>query len=194
MKLFQQIAFTLISSVVATGVVAEEIKQPFFSPTHISVASTKLTDDARDGCWTNLKQSREYLDEQLKLNGYEHVEDAGEYGYLTKAEWTFANRTFTKMPDEIPEHAGYAGYLAMLQKNYYEPTIQVIASRNEFGRCYGFVQVSFNRWVSSHHIERSYNVEVDYIRQIFMNADNTNGIVLDMSKKFVKHVKTRVNE
>ena len=72
MKLFQQIAFTLISKRRSDGRRRRRDKTTIFSPTHISVASTKLMTTPEMSCWTNLKQSREYLDEQLKLNGYEH--------------------------------------------------------------------------------------------------------------------------
>ena len=183
--------FAVILSLFATGVFAEEEdNKPVFSSANVSVTAATLVDNADDGCWTNLKQSREYLDEQFKMNGYKQVTRGDEYGYLTKEEFTSVNRTMAKLPDELSEYERYSAYLAMMQKNYYEPTISVLAYRNDFGRCYGFIQLSLNRWVASHHIEKSYIVEVTYNRQVFMNADNVNGIVLNMAKEFVKYLQT----
>ena len=66
--------FAVLLSLFATGVFAEEANnKPVFSSANISVTETKLEDNATDGCWTNLKQSREYLDEQFKMNGYKQV-------------------------------------------------------------------------------------------------------------------------
>jgi hypothetical protein len=183
--------FAVILSLFATGVFAEEEdNKPVFSAANISVTETKLVDNAENGCWTNLRQSREYLDEQFKMNGYKQVVLGDEYGYLTKEEFTLVNRTMAKLPDELSEYERYSAYLTMMQKNYYEPTISVLAYRNDFGRCYGFIQLSLNRWVAAHHIEKSYVVEVNYNRQVFMNADNVNGIVLNMAKEFVKYLQT----
>ena len=183
--------FAVLLSLFATGVFAEEANnKPVFSSANISVTETKLVDNATDGCWTNLKQSREYLDEQFKMNGYKQAVLGDEYGYLTKEEWTLVNRTMAKFPNELAEYARYSAYLAMMQENYYEPTINVLAYRNDLGRCYGFIQVSLNRWIGLHHIDKSYVVEVDYNRNVFMNADNVNGIVLNMAKEFVKYLQT----
>nr|BDD48174.1 hypothetical protein 10 [Paracoccaceae bacterium] len=184
--------FAVLLSLFATGVFAEDTEdnKPAFSAANISVTETKLVDNAENGCWTNLRQSREYLDEQFKMNGYKQVTRGDEYGYLSKEEWTLVNRTIAKLPNEMAEYARYSAYLTMMQKNYYEPTISVLAYRNDFGRCYGFIQLSLNRWVASHHIEKSYVVEVNYNRQVFMNADNVNGIVLNMAKEFVKYLQT----
>jgi hypothetical protein len=183
--------FAVLLSLLATGLFAEEENnKPVFSSANISVTETKLEDNATDGCWTNLKQSREYLDEQFKMNGYKQVTMGDEYGYLTKEEFTLVNRTMAKLPDELSEYERYSAYLAMMQKNYYEPTISVLAYRNDLGRCYGFIQVSLNRWVAAHHINKSYVVEVNYNRNVFMNADNVNGIVLNMAKEFVKYLQT----
>ena len=91
--------FAVLLSLFATGVFAEEANnKPVFSSANISVTETKLVDNATDGCWTNLKQSREYLDEQFKMNGYKQVVLGDEYGYLTKEEWTLVNRTMAKFP------------------------------------------------------------------------------------------------
>ena len=68
------------------------------------MTETKLVDNATDGCWTNLKQSREYLDEQFKMNGYKQVVLDDEHGYLTKEEWTLVNRTMAKFPNELAEY------------------------------------------------------------------------------------------
>ena len=183
--------FAVLLSLFATDVFAEEANnKPVFSSANISVTETKLEDNATDGCWTNLKQSREYLDEQFKMNGYKQVTRGNEYGYLTKEEFTLVNRTMAKLPNELAEYERYSAYLAMMQKNYYEPTISVLAYRNDFGRCYGFIQVSLNRWLAAHHVDKSYVVEVDYNRNVFMNADNVNGLVLNMAKEFVKYLQT----
>lgn len=186
-----RLLFAVLLSLFATSIFAEdEDNKPVFSSANIGVTEATLIDNAEDGCWTNLKQSREYLDEQFKMNGYKQVVRGDEFGYLTEEEFTLVNRTMAKLPDEMPEHAAYAAYLAMMQKNNYEPTISVLAYRNEFGRCYGFIQLSLNRWVASHHVNKSHIVELTYHRQVFMNADNVNGIVLNMAKEFVKYLQT----
>ena len=51
------------------------------NPTSIGTISVALSDGAKDACWTNLREVREYAEEKLKIKGYNFVAEQGD-GYL----------------------------------------------------------------------------------------------------------------
>ena len=52
------------------------------NPTSVGPINVKLVDGAKDACWTNLREAREYAEEKLKIKGYDVVAKyAGEYEF-----------------------------------------------------------------------------------------------------------------
>tara|TARA_R110000787_G_scaffold7939_2_gene26754 strand:- start:7 stop:450 length:444 start_codon:yes stop_codon:yes gene_type:complete len=50
------------------------------NPTSIGTINVVLEDGAKDACWTNLREVREYAEEKLKIKGYNAVAEKGD-GY-----------------------------------------------------------------------------------------------------------------
>jgi len=47
----------------------------------VSSISVSLVDNAKDACWTNLREVREYAEEKLRLKRYNVVADDGDYTF-----------------------------------------------------------------------------------------------------------------
>ena len=57
----------------------------------------------------NLKQSREYLDEQFKMNGYGRWFSVMNTDTSPRKNVTLVNRTMAKFPMKLAEYARYFG-------------------------------------------------------------------------------------
>ena len=45
------------------------VQEKFLTPENVGDVHVHISDRAVNGCWTNLKESREYAEEQLKMRG-----------------------------------------------------------------------------------------------------------------------------
>ena len=50
---------------------------PSANPTSIGTISVGIADAAKDACWTNLREVREYAEEKLRIRGYNVVAEIG---------------------------------------------------------------------------------------------------------------------
>ena len=175
-------------SMIASVALAED-RPHMFTPDQIKIGEVALHDRATGGCWTNLKESREYLEEQFRLNGYELLskealiapeEERKRVGNIVRS---LAN-------EDAPSSVVKGAYLTMLQHNSYDAMIKVLASRTPAGFCVGSLRVSINRVLVGHHEDVVHKVDVMYLDQVFSENSNVNIIVLDLSKTLVKYLKT----
>jgi hypothetical protein len=51
------------------------------NPTTVESISVEILDSAIEGCWTNLREVREYAEEKLRIAGYEVESNGGEYSF-----------------------------------------------------------------------------------------------------------------
>lgn len=175
-------------SMVAVVVTAEE--QPnLFTPDQIKIGEVALDDRATDGCWTNLKESREYLEEQFRLNGYE-LRDEEALIAPEEERRRVGNVVRSLANEDAPPSVVKGAYLTMLQDNSYDAMIKVLATRTTGGYCVGSLRVSIQRVLVGHHEDVVYKVDVDYLDLGFSENSNVNIIVLDLSKSLVKYLKT----
>ena len=52
------------------------------NPSTVESISVRIIDEATDGCWTNLREVREYAEEKLRIAGYKVVSQEGEYRFV----------------------------------------------------------------------------------------------------------------
>lgn len=161
-----------------------------YSPEQIQIGKVTLDDDAVSGCWTNLKESREYLEEQLRLNGYTLMETSVTEKWVTEEERHNASETAKSLPDTTPTNVVKSAFLTMIQKNLYDVQIQVHATRTNAGKCFGSVRTSLKRFSVGHHEDAVVDADFTYLSQIYIGKNNLNIEVLDLSKSFVGYLRT----
>lgn len=87
-NLMKSIAVT-VAILLTTSTTANAWYSNSANPTSIGTISVKIRDGAKDACWTNLREVREYAEEKLKIKGYNVVAEMGD-GY----EFTIAFHAF----------------------------------------------------------------------------------------------------
>lgn len=179
--------FAVFLSMIASVALAEE-RPHLFTPEQIKIGEVSLVDNAKNGCWTNLKESREYLEEQFRLNGYELLSQ--EALIAPEEERRRVGNVVSRLVDEAPQSVVKGAYLTMIQDNRYDATIKVHAVRTTAGSCIGTMRISIQRILVGHHEDVVTTVDVDYLENIYSEPDNLNIEVLDLSKSFVKYLKT----
>lgn len=60
------------------GLVNANPSAPFIEPDAFSSISVRLNDQSSNGCWTNLIETKLYLEDYLKLRGFAVVEDVAD--------------------------------------------------------------------------------------------------------------------
>ena len=160
-----------------------------YGPDQIKIAAVILIDHAKRGCWTNLRESREYLEEQLRSARYELLNDP-DANWITEEDRNTALGLISNLPSAISPAVRSGMYLNMIQQNVYEIKIRVVANRMNSGQCYGGARVGLYRYVSGHDVDQYQSVEFIYMDQIFANSENLNIPVLDLAKAFAHYLKT----
>ena len=75
-NLMKSIAVT-VAVLLTTSTTANAWYSKTANPTSIGTISVGIADDAKDACWTNLREVREYAEEKLKIKGYNVVAEMG---------------------------------------------------------------------------------------------------------------------
>lgn len=176
----------LASKAVAEGPTIEELQ---FGPDDIRISNVIIRDMASDGCWTNLTETRMYLEEQLRIRGYTNLNSPnGEW--ITDEERERAAIIARDLPRDVEEHHRQALFGSIIQSNVYEAVIRVNAARSKSGFCYGGTRIGLYRWTIAHTEKVSTPVEIQYVDQIFINTDNLNIPIIELSKQFVDYIST----
>ena len=174
-------------SLLATVGAAED--EWVYGPDQIKITAVTLADYAKRGCWTNLKESREYLEEQLKAVQYELLYDPSA-DWVKKEDRDRALEIVSNLPSDVSPAVRSAMYLNMVQQNAYEVRIRVTANRMSSGQCYGGARVGLYRYVGGHHVDQLQSAGFIFLEQIFVNSENLNIPVLDLAKAFAHYLKT----
>lgn len=174
-------------SLLATVGAAEE--EWVYGPDQIKITAVSLADYAKRGCWTNLKESREYLEEQLKAMQYELLYDLSP-DWMKKEDRDRALEIVSNLPSDVSLAVRSAMYLDMVQQNAYEVRIRVSANRMNSGQCYGAARVGLYRYAGGHNADHFQSVEFIALDQIFVKNKNLNIAVLDLAKAFAHYLKT----
>ena len=177
----------IILSSICSATFAEQ-ESPY-TPEEIVIVDVRLDDDATGGCWTNLKESREYAEEQLRLNGYKFLGIQNGDTIATEEDKAAATKFMRQLGGDTEEHLLYGAYLHHIQQNKYSVMLSVSASRSTSG-CYGFVSVDLTRYAVGHSRPASSEVSYTYTKKIFSNVQNANIVMLDVIKAFVKYIKS----
>lgn len=131
--------------------------EPLWKPSDFDGVYVAILDDATGGCWTNIRETRKYAQDQLDLVGFDVIE----------------------MPirDNGLPHP-------VLRKNIAEFKIQVSASRGEAGLCRGSIQSSFWAAVSPRYNQNRLIVgQIGLAQQtMFYSGDTVNQVMFDNIK------------
>ena len=85
-NLMKSIAVT-VAVLLTTSTTANAWYSKTANPTSIGTISVGIADGAKDACWTNLREVREYAEEKLKIKGYNVVaEMGGGYEFAIKVD------------------------------------------------------------------------------------------------------------
>ena len=179
--------FAIFLSMIASVALAEE-RPHLFTPDQIKIGEIRLDDRATGGCWTNLKESREYFEEQFRLNGYELLSEVALIA--SEEERKKARKVVRSIAGEVTTSVYKSTYYNILQDNRYDAMVRVLASRSSTGLCVGSLRVSLQRVIVGHHEDIITHVDVEYLDQVVAQSNNVNIIVLDLSKTLVRYLKT----
>ena len=76
-KIMRILSILFLTIIFSNSVYAQStVWSPDFRVSNVKFIDLNLLDDAKNGCWTNLKEVREYADEKLRMKGarfHEHV-------------------------------------------------------------------------------------------------------------------------
>ena len=176
----------LIILLLITGLCTSALAQEkFLTPENVGDVHVRIFDHAINGCWTNLRESKEYAEEQLKMRGYtistvnllEHP-DAGSAAqkYLPLVR---------KLPEEFSNEDRDNLLLDILQGNNFYLFIEVLSKRDKGGLCFGTTRVTLERLsfgFSDNVLMRA--VAAKYAT-VSANYQNFNIEVLDALKDFI---------
>lgn len=179
---------TALLMTLATQVAAEETSS-IYSSDKIRISSVEIYDLAKQGCWTNLTESRQYLEEQLRIGGYTLL-DSPNGDWVTEADKVRAGRSVAKIANDISEADSHALFLRLIQGDVYEAFIRVNADLSTNNLCYGGIRIGLSRYIASHEVDSSKNIEFTYLDQIVLKSGNLNIPVLELSKQFVRYIST----
>ena len=144
-----------------------------------------IDDKAKNGCWTNLRESREYAEEQLKIRGYtittvqllEHP-DAG-----------FAAQKYLplvlKLPEEFSDEDRDNLLVDIAQGNRFSLVIEVLSKRGNGGLCFGSVRVTLERLSFGFSDSLGMRATAAAYANVGTNYQNFNIEVLDSLKAFI---------
>jgi hypothetical protein len=134
-NLMKSIAVT-VTVLLTTSTAANAWYSESANPTSIGTISVVLQDGAKEACWTNLREVREYAEEKLKIKGFNVVEEESD-GYLFKIT-----------VDAFRSDAGtcVGSYNVQISASNYRNGVIGIHVIGSFGS-YGTNQDNFNAWV-----------------------------------------------
>ena len=161
--------------------------EKFFTPDLVGDVQIYLSDRAVNGCWTNLKETREYAEEQLRMRGY----TVTEYKLLDHPEVKEAMAKYSPLvkalPNQFSEEDRYNLMMDVSQGDRFMLMIEVNAERANSG-CFGAIRVTLERLslgFQNQAILRAIAAELDTVG---MNYQNFNISVLDNVKMFIRDI------
>jgi len=172
----------LLINGLCTSALAQE---KLLTPENVGDVHVAIIDNAVNGCWTNLRESREYAEEQLKMRGYtiskvrlfEHP-DAGSamQKYLPLVQ---------KLPEEFSEEDRDNLLLDILQGNRFSLVVEVLSKRGDGGLCFGTVRVALERLSLGFSNSLPMRTVAAKYHDVGINYQNFNIEVLDALKAFI---------
>ena len=107
--------------------------EKFFTPKLIGTVQVHLSDRAVNGCWTNLKETREYAEEQLQMYGYTVAKHKLLEHPDTKETLDLYKPLVMGLPEPFSEEDRYNILLDVMQKDRFILVIEVNAERSRSG-------------------------------------------------------------
>ena len=80
------IIFTAFTLSVVSSAADHAWYSPNANPNYVDTISIRLTDNAKDVCWTNLMDVREYSKEKLELQDYRVVSEMGNFTFRVNVD------------------------------------------------------------------------------------------------------------
>ena len=159
----------------------------FFTSDLVGDIQIYLSDRAVNGCWTNLKETREYAEEQLKMKGY----TVAKYKLLEHPDAKEAMDRYRPLvmglPAQFSEEDRYNILMDVMQADRFLLMIEVNAERAATG-CFGATRVTLERMSMGFHnraLLRAIAAEYD---SVGVNYQNFNISILDNVKIFISNI------
>ena len=161
--------------------------EKFFTSNLVGDVQIYLNDRAVNGCWTNLKETREYAEEQLQMNGYTVAKHKLLEHPDTKETLDLYKPLVMGLPEPFSEEDRYNILLDVMQKDRFILMIEVNAERSRSG-CFGATRVTLERMAMGFHnraLMRAIAAELDTVG---VNYENFNIAILDDVKSFISSI------
>jgi hypothetical protein len=159
-----------------------------FGPDSIRIIQVEIFDEATGGCWTNISEVKTYVEDQLRLNGYEITGLQHNNGLHSEEETDRIMAPLNRLPPSLSESAINAIRNHVYVDNFYSVYIVVHATRRNAHRCSGSIEARLVRQVTDHDIG-FLNVPFRTVGYTFVGQQNVNMQMFDLVKDFIKHIK-----
>lgn len=161
--------------------------EKFFTPKLIGTVQVHLSDRAVNGCWTNLKETREYAEEQLQMYGYTVAKHKLLEHPDTKETLDLYKPLVMGLPEPFSEEDRYNILLDVMQKDRFILVIEVNAERSRSG-CFGATRVTLERMTMGFHNRALMKAIAAEFDTVGVNYQNFNIAILDNVKTFVSDI------
>ena len=176
----------LVIVLLITGLCTSALaKEKYLTPENVGDIHVHISDRAVNGCWTNLKESREYAEEQLKMRGY----TISEVKLLQHPDVEILMKKYEplvwKLPEEFSDEDRYNLLLDLLQDNRFVLIIEVLSKRDDGGLCFGATRMTLERLSFGFSDRMGMRAVAAVYANVGVNYQNFNIEVLDSLKAFI---------
>ena len=172
----------LLINGLCTSALAQE---KLLTPENVGDVNVFIIDDAVNGCWTNLRESREYAEEQLKIRGY----TINEFALLEHTDVDPLMQKYRplvgKLHEEFSDEDRNNLLLDIAQGNRFTLLIRVVSQRENVGLCFGSVRVTLERISLGFSNSSPMRAVAAEFYKVGVNYQNINITVLDALKDFI---------
>ena len=166
---------------------AVSANEKFFTSNLVGDVQIYLNDRAVNGCWTNLKETREYAEEQLQMKGYKVAKHKLLEHPDTQDILNLYKPLVMGLPEPFSEEDRYNILLDVMQKDRFILVIEVNAERSRSG-CFGATRVTLERMTMGFHNRALMKAIAAEFDTVGVNYQNFNIAILDNVKTFVSDI------
>lgn len=159
-----------------------------FGPDSIRIIEVEIFDEATGGCWTNISEVKTYVEDQLRLNGYELTGVQPNNQLHSTEETARIMAPVNRLPPSLGASVINAIRNHVYIDNFYSVHVVVNATRHKTYRCSGSIEIQLNRQVTDHDVG-ILSVPFKTAGYSFVGQQNVNMQMFDLVKEFITYIR-----
>lgn len=160
-----------------------------FGPNSIRIIEINIFDDSDGGCWTNISEVKTYLEDQLRLSGYELTGVLSNNQLHSEEETARIMDLVYRLQLILGESVVHAIRNHVYIDNFY--SVHVVANVTRHippYHCWGDIEMQLMRQVTTHD-GSIYTAPFRTLRKAFVGQHNVNMQVFDLIKAFITDIR-----